>query len=383
LKPLKSRYYMKKFNLNVVPYICAGIMCLLSACQKDLGTAPKTSNKNDELTAVVTTVAGNDIGGNAIGGNTDGTGTAATFYQPFGITLDAQGNFYIADTKMGLIRKMTSSFTVTTLAGKGTSGYTDGTGNAAAFELPYGVVADASGNLYVTDTYNAVIRKVTPAGVVSTFAGNAAGGGKDTYVDGTGTAATFQLPWGIAIDATGNLFVADKNAVRKITPAGVVTTFAGSAVKGSANGTGPAAGFFSLSGIAVDSQNNVYVEDQGNYMIRKITADGVVSTLAGNGTKGAANGGASTASFNYPTGMTIDTHGNLFITDNNLVRKVASDGTVSTIAGDVTETILPGTDGVGAAAAFFWPRGITVDANGNLFVLDTMDNLVRKITFHN
>jgi hypothetical protein len=133
------------------------------------------------------------------GGMTNGTGTTATFYEPFGITVDAQGNFYIADTELGLIRKMTSSFVVSTLAGQGTSGYSDGTGSLAAFELPYGIVADGNGNLYITDTYNAVIRKVTPTGVVTTLAGNIAGGGNNTYVDGTARQQLLnspgELPW--------------------------------------------------------------------------------------------------------------------------------------------------------------------------------------------
>jgi hypothetical protein len=235
--------------------------------------------------------------------------------------------------------------------------------------------------LYVTDTYNAVIRKVTPAGVVTTLAGNIAGGGKDVYVDGTGESATFEFPWGIAIDANGNLYVADRNAVRKITPGGVVTTFAGSAVKGSANGMGTHAGFYSLSGITIDAQNNIYVEDQGNFMIRKITSAGVVSTLAGNGSQGSSDGSAAIATFNSLSGITINKLGDLFITDNNLVRKVSSDGTVTTIAGDVTGTQVSGTDGVGIAATFLSPRGITVDVDGNLFVADTMDNLIRKISF--
>ncbi len=128
-----------------------------------MNNAPNSTASTTASTAVVTTVAGNEIGGNAVGGMTNGTGTTATFYEPFGITRDAQGNFYIADTELGLIRKMTSSFVVSTLAGQGTSGYADGTGSLAAFELPYGIVADGNGNLYITDTYNAVIRKVTPA----------------------------------------------------------------------------------------------------------------------------------------------------------------------------------------------------------------------------
>jgi hypothetical protein len=154
---------MKKFDFNLAALICLVAICLISACQKHLKTAPSSSTTTAS-TAVVTTVAGNQIGGDALGGMADGTGTAASFYEPFGITVDAQGNFYLADTELGLIRKMTSSFAVTTLAGKGTSGYTDGTGSAAAFELPYGIVADKNGNLYVSDTYNAVIGKVTPSG---------------------------------------------------------------------------------------------------------------------------------------------------------------------------------------------------------------------------
>jgi len=249
---------------------------------------------------VVTTFAGT---ARSIG-SADGTGANASFWQPRGIAVDAVGNLYVADTNNYIIRKITPGGVVTTIAGTaGTSGSADGTGANASFSNPNGITVDSAGNLYVADTYNHAIRKVTPGGVVTTFAGTA---GTSGSADGTGTNARFDLPYGITVDSAGNLYVADTNnhAIRKVTPGGVVTTIAG--------------GFSMPYGITVDSAGNLYVANTNNHTIRKITPGGVVTTIAGTaGSTGSADGTGTNASFDHPHGITVDPAGNLYVADTN------------------------------------------------------------------
>jgi hypothetical protein len=234
---------------------------------------------------VVTTLAGTA----GLSGSADGTGAAARFSQmdpmysvgPQGVAVDGAGNVFVADTDNGTIRKITPSGVVTTLAGTaGSGGSADGTGAAARFSGPYGVAVDGAGNVFVADTDSDTIRKITPSGVVTTLAGTAWLSGS---ADGTGAAANFWHPSGVAVDTAGNVFVADtfNYTIRKITPAGVVTTLAGTAgLSGSADGTGAAARFDFPSGVAVDGAGNVFVAAGS---IRKITPAGVVTTLAVSG----------------------------------------------------------------------------------------------------
>ena len=204
---------------------------------------------------------------------------------------------------------------VATLAGSGVGGFADGTSTAAQFYLPEGVAVDSAGTIYVADTNNNSIRKITPAGVVTTLAGS----GAFAFADGTGTAAQFYLPSGLVVDSAGTIYVADttNNRIRKITPAGVVTTLAGSGVSGSANGTGTAAQFKSPAGVALDSSGVVYVVEYGGNRIRKITPAGVVTTLAGSGAPGSANGTGTAAQFYYPSGIAVDSAGVIYVADNN------------------------------------------------------------------
>jgi len=217
------------------------------------------------------------IGGN---GNADGTGAAASFDGPAGVATDSAGNVYVADRSNYTIRKITSAGVVTTLAGTaGVPGSYDGTGAAASFQNPRGVATDSAGNVYVADS--TTIRKITSSGVVTTLAGRA---GLIGTTDGPGATALFDSPYGVAADSAGNVYVADafNSTVRKVTSAGVVTTLAGTAdVRGSADGTGAAASFNFPTGVATDSAGNVYVADSGNRTIRKVTSAGVVTTLAG------------------------------------------------------------------------------------------------------
>lgn len=315
-------------------------------------------------------------------GATNGTGSAARFNYPSGITADSSGNIYVADSDENVIRKVTSAGVVTTFAGTmGVIGAINGTGTAAMFYLPTGLTCDSSGNVYVADTFNNLIRKITPAGVVTAFAGSGTVGS----ANGTGAAASFYGPNGVAVDSSGNVYVSDSsnNMIRKITSSGVVTTLAGSTTSGSTDGTGTAAKFFNPSGIAVDSSGNVYVSDTGNNTIRKITSAGAVTTIAGiAGTAGSINGTGITATFSSPKGIVVNnSSGNLYIADtaNHTIRIMGiSSGVVSTFAG--APGIYGYTDGTGTAALFHSPTGLGIDSSGNIYVDDYANNEVRKIT---
>ena len=313
-------------------------------------------------------------------GSADGTGAAARFRGPTSVALDASGNAYVADTFNNIIRKVTPAGVVSTLAGTaGAEGSADGTGAAARFSYPGGVAVDGSGNVYVADSGNNTIRKVTPAGVVSTLAGSA---GVSGSADGTGAGARFDFPTGVAIDGSGNVYVADEgnNAIREVTPAGVVSTLAGGGYCGSADGTGAAARFCGPFGVAVDRSGNVYVADSFNNSIRKVTPAGVVSTLAGNGFPGTADGSGPAAQFSSPYGVAVDGSGNVYVadTDNNTIRKVTPAGVVSTLAG--TAGAAGFADGTGAAAQFDYPWGVAVDGSGDVYVADYSNNTIRKIS---
>ncbi len=321
------------------------------------------------LESAVVTVAGNGTLGFA-----DGTSSDARFYQPTGVALDADGNIYVADAENHRIRKITPTGTVSTLAGSSTNGSVDGTGADAQFNSPRAVAVDALGNVYVADGVNHKIRKITPAGVVTTLAGSGTSG----FADGDGIAAQFYFPKGIAVDGDGNIYVADdiNHRIRKITPAGTVTTLAGS-TSGSADGDGTSAQFNSPRGVAVDDAGNVYVADSGNHRIRKITSTGTVSTVAGT-TVGVTDGDATTAKFNSPAGIGVDGSGNLYIADdeNERIRKVTAGGTVSTIAGSLLQGFA---DGSGTSAQFNSPTGIALDASGDIYVADRHNHSIRKI----
>ena len=332
------------------------------------------------LAGVVTTLAGSP--GNI--GSTDGTGSAARFFDPAGLALDSAGNIYVADTGNNTIRKVTAAGVVTTLAGSPDAmGHTDGTGQAARFDTPVGITVDSSGTVYVADTVNNTIRKITPAGVVTTLAGLSMAPSKGN-ADGTGTAARFYAPRRTAVDSSGTVYVADtyNHVIRKITAAGVVTTLAGSAGNfGNADGTGSAARFDSPVGITADGSGNVYVADTYNCTIRKVTAAGVVTTLAGSpGYEGSADGTGSAARFTLPGDVAVDGSGNVYVADtnNHTIRKVTPTGVVTTLAGAAGTS--GSTNGTGTAALFNNPLGLTVDSGGNVYVADTFNYTIRKVT---
>jgi hypothetical protein len=439
---------------------------------------------NHSIRKITTSGVVSTLAGSGASGNTDGTGTSAQFYWPIGVAVDGDGNVYVADFSNHSIRKITALGVVSTLAGIGTSGYTDGTGTSAKFNNPYGVAVDGAGNVYVGDFGNHSIRKITASGVVSTLAGSTSGN-----TDGTGTSAKFILPRGVAVDGAGNVYVADRHnhRIRKITlsagsaettetitanvcdsytspsgrhtwfgtgtykdtiantagcdsvitvnltvrdkttetitanvcdtytsPSGrhtwfgtgiykdtipnaagcdsiltinltviatpivTVSTLAGS-TSGYTDGTGTSAQFFYPSGVAVDGAGNVYVADQGNNRIRKITASGVVSTLAGSSTSGYTDGTGASAKFSSPSGVAVDGAGNVYVADryNHRIRKITESGVVSTLAGSGTSG---NTDGTGTSAKFFYPSGVAVDGAGNVYVADQNNHSIRKIT---
>ena len=326
---------------------------------------------------VVTTLAG--TAGSI--GSTDATGSAASFNAPAGITVDGAGNAFVSDTTNDTIRMITSGGVVTTLAGTSVNGSADGTGEAARFNLPFGVALDSTGNVYVPDAGNHTIRKITGAGLVSTLAGLPGAAGS---ADGTGAAARFNNPSGVAVDGAGNVYVADadNHTIRKVTAAGVVSTLAGSAgFVGSTDGTGAAARFNYPSGVAVDGAGSVYVADAGNRTIRKITAAGVVTTLAGlAGNAGSTDATGSAARFSYPSGVAVNGAGVVYVADasNQTIRKITTAGVVTTLAGSTGNA--GSTDGTGVAARFNYPGGIAVDGAGNILVADTRNDALRKIT---
>jgi len=309
----------------------------------------------------------NLVGQPGISGSTNGTGNTARFNAPKGVGLDVSGNIYVADSANHEIRKSTPSGVVTTLAGNGTAGSTDGTGSGAQFSSPGGLTVDLSGNVYVADTNNHTIRKVTAAGVVTTLAGNSTTSGS---ADGTGTAAQFYHPGGVALDASGNIYVADtgNNLIRRVSPLGVVTTIAGSGTPGTADGTGTGAQFNNPTGIAVDSSGNFIIADTGSHTIRKMTPGGVVTTIAGlSGFSGSQDG--ANPLFNRPQGIATDASGNIYVADtsNHTLRKISATGQTTTIGGSA---LVSGSAEGTTLARFNGPVGIAVDAYGNLRVSD-------------
>jgi formylglycine-generating enzyme required for sulfatase activity len=337
------------------------------------GTPTKESaGVNPSLSGIVTTLAGSGSAAFA-----DGQGTAASFNQHTGVAVDASGNVYSADWSNNRIRKISPSGNVTTLAGSGSAGYVDGQGAAASFYFPNGVAVDLGGNVYVTDSGNNRIRKISPSGHVTTLAGS----GNASFADGQGTEASFNAPSGVAVDASGNVYVADRSnhRIRKISSSGNVTTLAGSGSPGFADGQGGAAIFNFPRGVAVDADGNVYVSDRDNQRIRKISLSGNVTTLAGSGTAGFANGQGAMASFNSPREVAVDSSGNVYVAEgnNHRIRKITPSGNVTTLAGSGVSGY---SDGQGAAASFASPQGVAVDAIGNAYVADTGNNRIRKIT---
>jgi hypothetical protein len=352
---------------------------------------------------VVTTIAGGGTGPNV---DRDGVGTNAQFIYPVGLAVDSFTNLYVGDGPAPTLRKLTPSgtnWTVTTFAGQynGTpnpSPSVSGVGTNAQFGYLLGVAVDTSGNVYVADNGYDNIDKVTPARLMTTLAGP---GNSSNFRDGTGAEARFYQPTSVSLDSSGNIYVADNlnHVVRLITPAGEVTTLGGQpGVPGEQDGVGNQALFNGPRGVVVDGIGNVYVTDALGNRIREISPAGIVSTIAGTGTAGYLDAVGTNAQFNYPAGIALDGAGNLYVADqdNDAIRMITPNHSVSTIAGSPisysgNNHFIDGThylnyspmgayaDGLGTGALFNNPSGIAVDSAGNLYVADTGNFVVRKI----
>jgi trimeric autotransporter adhesin len=326
--------------------------------------------------------------GNGITGYTDSGGvrTNAEFNHPWGLAFDGAGNLYIADHVNSAIRKITPSGIISTYAGTTTTGYMGDGGPAtdAFLERPASIAFDAGGNLYIADNMNHVIRKIDASGYISTKAGTGTQG--YTGDGGPATAATFNIPSGIALDHIGNIYVADSgnNVIRKIDTSGIVTTFAGTGTGSYTGDGGPAASatFFGPVGLAIDAGGNIYVADHINNVVRKINTSMIVSTFAGTGTAGYSGdeGPATAAQLNQPNSITFDPGGNVLISDefNNRIRRVAADGTITTIVG-IGSVGYAGDGGPATAASLFRPMGIVFDAAGKLYISDYINSVIRVV----
>ena len=321
---------------------------------------------------VIRTVAG--MGIQSFNGD-GGPATSAQLYHPR--TVDAAGNLFIADSDNNRVRKVTPEGVISTVAGNGGRGFSGDGGLATSAQLngPAGMELDTAGNLFIVDFGNNRVRKVTPTGVISTVAG----GGARGYVGDGGPATSAQLngPSDVALDTAGNLFIAEfySNRVRKVTRDGLITTVAGDGNRGYSGDGGPAtfAKLASPSGVAVDSSGNLFIVDSENHRVRKVASNGVISTVTGTANMGNYGPG--------PSGIAVDAAGNLFIadSDNNRVRKVTPGGVASTVAGNGVGGF-GGDGGAAISAQLSSPGGVSVDATGNLFIADTGNNRIRKVT---
>ncbi|OGG44698.1 MAG: hypothetical protein A3F84_28760 [Candidatus Handelsmanbacteria bacterium RIFCSPLOWO2_12_FULL_64_10] len=322
----------------------------------------------------IATVAGNGTSGYSGDG---GAATSASLFAPIGAAVDGAGNLYIVDQNNHCIRKVSTSGVITTVAGNGTPGYSGdgGAATSASLNYPYGVAVDGSGALYIGDQNNHRIRKVSASGMITTVAGNGTAGYSGD--GGAATSASLNYPYGVAVDGSGVLYIADRSnhRIRKVSTSGVITTVAGNGMPGY-SGDGGAATFASLnlpSSVSVDGSGALYIMDRSNHRIRKVSASGVITTVAGNGTAGYSGdgGAAASASLNFPSGVFVDESGVLYVADqhNQRIRKVSASGEITTVAGNGTAGY-SGDGGAATSASLFYPTGVAVDGSGNLYIAD-------------
>lgn len=336
--------------------------------------------KLNTTTGIITVLAGTGSSGSTGDG---GPATSARLNAPRGVTLDGSGNVYIADTNNHRIRKIDTSGNISTFAGTGTSGSTgDGAAaTAARLNFPQSVAFDSSGNLYIADTSNHKIRKIDTSGTITTFAGTTSG---NTGDGAAATLAKLSFPRGVAFDSSGNLYIADtsNHRIRKVNTSGIISTFAGTTSGFSGDGgLATSAQISGPQGVSVDSSNNVYVTDTANHRIRKIATNGNISTLAGSSSGFSGDGGlATSAQLASPVSTCPDSSGNLYIgdTSNSRLRKIDTSGNISTVAGTGSATF-GGDGGPATIAQFSTPQGTAVDSSGNIYMADSSHHRIRKI----
>jgi uncharacterized protein (TIGR03437 family) len=331
----------------------------------------------------ITNVAGTGVAG--ISGD-GGRATEAQINIPMGVAIDRSGNLFVADQLNGRIRKITPDGVISTVAGTGTGGYAGDGGTATSAQLynPCGVAVDAAGNLFIADSSNHRIRKVTVGGVISTVAGT----GEVGYSGdgGAATSATFNTPLNLAVDAAGNLYIADtlNNAIRKLATDGTISTVAGTGGAGYSGNGGPAtsAGINHPNGIAVDASGTLYFADTFNHCVRRVTSDGTITTVAGDAIRRFTGDGgpAASASLDYPEGVALDNSGLLYISDslNSRIRVVTPSGMIATIAGN-GDYGNSGDGGPAARAKLSFPQGLAVDDTGQIYVSDNQNSRIRLL----
>ncbi|WP_374438361.1 hypothetical protein [Inhella sp.] len=314
----------------------------------------------------------------------DGPRLAAVFRAPRQAVVDAQGAVWVADTGNQLIRRIAADGQVSTLAGQlGQTGFADGVGSSALFNEPSGVLPAPQGGVWVLDSNNGRIRHVAADGRVSTLAGGGQGAGGSRHADGQGTAAAFNEPRGFAQDAAGNLYVADAadHAIRRVDRSGRSSVWAGRPGSyGFADGAATLARFRKPAGLAVAADGTLYVADSGNHAVRRIAPDGQVSTLAGNGERGSRDGAGSAAQFNEPMGLALAPDGALYVADfgSHTLRRVTATGQVSTVAGSAGQGGF--VDGAATGAARLRsPVDVAVGGDGKVYVLDRSNHAVRVL----
>ena len=318
----------------------------------------------------------------------NGQATSAQLSDPFAVAFDGNGNLYITDVLNNVVRKVTPAGVISTVAGNGTRGYAGDGGLATSAELnePTGVAVGSNGDVFISDFWNSRIRKVTSAGIITTVVGNGTRGyGGD---GGPATSGELYYPYEIALDAVGDLYIADEgnSRIRMVSPAGILTTVAGNGTQGFSGDGGQAVngGLFFPQGVAVDASGDLYIADLYNFRVRKVTPAGIISTAVGTGTSGHAGDGglASNAQIGYPRGVTLDGAGNLYVSDssNALIHRVTSAGIISTVVGNGFTTYSG--DGGPAITAGLSPFGITVEPGGSFFIADFSNNRIRKVTYN-
>lgn len=370
------------FNYSVASL--SGANHSVTAIAKDsLGLTTTFGPLTFSMGATISTYAGNSTTGYKGDG---GLATNAELYNPEAVAVDSAGNVYIADTFNNAIRKVSPSGIITTFAG-GAYGYTgdDGLATSATLAAPYGVAIDSNGNVYIADTRNSVIRKIDASGIITTVAGNGTYG--YTGDGGQATSATLSYPYNIAVDKNGNLYIADRAnyVIRMVTPAGIISTVAGNNSSGY-SGDGGAATSAQLgdpAGVAVDGSGNLYIADSTNQVVRKMNSAGIISTFAGSGISGYTGDGgpATSAELSSPYGLGVDNKGDVFITDNSaVIREVNLSGAISTVAGN-GQYGYTGDGGLAIAAELDGPSGVAIDASGNLYISDTYNEVIRKVTY--